>query len=248
MSPLRISITFLLGSRWWPYSAPDRHRRRGERGVYLKAAGGHAPQPHQRNALVGFQRVELGHQPRHALQIADRRIGGPREQVVRVALVLQVACVEAGVGSAAVVAVRLEGGQGKVIGDRLHAGLDLRQPHLQRQRIALRRTHHLAVRENRRQLVHAQHVRLERLVVDLQLAHAPGVGMQGARRLVEARLVVAVLLLEVLRPQEQPLAPQHLGWDAHVVSLAFDVLEISSLKETARRLLTVDRRERRRVP
>jgi hypothetical protein len=32
--------------------------------------------------------------------------------------------------------------------------------------------------------------------------------MQGGGGLVQARLVIAVLLLEVLRPEEQPFAPQ----------------------------------------
>ena len=44
-------------------------------------------------------------------------------------------------------------------------------------------------------------------VLDRQLAHAPAIRVQRAGGLVQARLVVAVLLLEVLGPQEQSFAP-----------------------------------------
>jgi hypothetical protein len=39
--------------------------------------------------------------------------------------------------------------------------------------------------------------------------------MEGARGLVQARFLVAVLLLEMLGAQEQSLTPQQLRWHVH---------------------------------
>jgi hypothetical protein len=39
--------------------------------------------------------------------------------------------------------------------------------------------------------------------------------------MVQPRFVIAVLLLEVLRPQEQSFSPQYFGWNTHAVSLIY---------------------------
>ena len=49
----------------------------------------------------------------------------------------------------------------------------------------------------------------EGIAVDLQLVDAPCVGMHGLQAFVQAVLMVAVLLLEVLRAQEQALTPKN---------------------------------------
>jgi hypothetical protein len=74
---------------------------------------------------------------------------------------------------------------------------------------------HLAVGEDQRQARDAQGIGFQRVEVDLELAHAPAIRVKGAGGVVQARLVVAVLLLEMLGPQEQALAPQHLRWWFH---------------------------------
>jgi hypothetical protein len=92
-------------------------------------------------------------------------------------------------------------------GHRLRGRRQLGQPHLDRQGVALGRAVQFAVREQQGQLLQAQDVVAQGILVDAQAPHAPGVGMEGVRRLVQARLMVAVLLLEMLRAKKQPLAP-----------------------------------------
>ena len=56
--------------------------------------------------------------------------------------------------------------------------------------------------EDQRQRLQAQAVCLQRVVVPLDVAHAPKIGMQRPRCLMQPRFVVLILLLEVLRTQE----------------------------------------------
>jgi len=89
-------------------------------------------------------------------------------------------------------------------------GLQGLQRHRRRQLVFLRRVVDLAVGQHHLQLGQPQHAGLQRVSRDLDRAHAPGIGMQRARHLGQPPLVVRVLALQVLRPQEQALAPQHL--------------------------------------
>src|SRR5690606_25216719 len=50
----------------------------------------------------------------------------------------------------------------------------------------------------------------ERVVVPLELEHAPRRATEGSQAAVDVRLVVAVLLLEVVLTDEQPLGPKWL--------------------------------------
>jgi hypothetical protein len=59
---------------------------------------------------------------------------------------------------------------------------------------------------------------LQRLVIDLQLRQAPGIGREPMREPGDKRLGVAVGLLEVVRLQEQAFGPQHLAIPGHASS------------------------------
>jgi hypothetical protein len=94
-----------------------------------------------------------------------------------------------------------------VVRDGLQIGRQVGQAHLGRQDVAIGRPVHLALGEQQREFFDAQHVVPERVQVDRHPAHAPAIRMQRARGLVQARIVVAFLLLEMLGPQEQPFVP-----------------------------------------
>src|SRR5476649_2113432 len=79
-----------------------------------------------------------------------------------------------------------------------------------------------AIVENRRQRLQAQAVGLQRIQVPLDFAYAPQIRMQRTRGLLQAGFVILVLLLEVLRPQEQALTPKNLGRNTHAVSNLID--------------------------
>jgi hypothetical protein len=107
----------------------------------------------------------------------------------------------------AVLAMRAQRRQGGVIGHGLQLGRQVGQAHLGRQDVAIGRSVHLALGEQQRQRLQAQHVVPERVQIDRHSAHAPAIRMQRARGLVQARIVVAFLLLEMLGPQEQSFVP-----------------------------------------
>ena len=92
-----------------------------------------------------------------------------------------------------------------------------------------RRIDDFAVLEAQRQLQQAQGIVGQRVAVDLQLAHAPRVRMDGALHgFVQSMLVVLVLLLEVLRAQEQTLHPKELclSCGCFLFRLALCVLQV----------------------
>ncbi len=90
------------------------------------------------------------------------------------------------------------------------AGVGWLQRHRFGQLVVLRRAVQLAVGKDELQLGEGEHAGGEPVGVDDAAAHAPRVRMQRARDLGQAPLVVGVLTLEMLRPQEQALAPQQL--------------------------------------
>ena len=123
-----------------------------------------------------------------------------------------------------IAAARRQRGQGGVPRHLLQRGRQRGQVHGRRQRLAAGGVENFAVADDQRQRLQAQAVRPERVEIPLDAAHAPQERLQRQRDLIQARLVVAVLLLKMLRPQEQALAPQHLGWNGHANSFLPTVL------------------------
>jgi hypothetical protein len=196
----------------------DRDAGRDEILVDLEAAGGDAAQAQQRKAVVGLERVEIRHQAQVTRQVGHRRRRRFAVQVLGIVFALAEAGIRPGLPTQrAILAVDLERGQGGMESETAFERRQIAKSHLGRQQIVLGCAVDFAVGEDQRQLGDAQHVGLEGIAVDRQPPHAPAIRMQGGGGFVQARLVVAVLLLEMLGAQEQALAPQDLGRCRHAL-------------------------------
>ena len=85
------------------------------------------------------------------------------------------------------------------------------QGHRRGQFVVARRLDELAIRHHDLEFEQPKQPRLQRVRVHLDVPHAPGVWVEGARGLGEPPLVIGVLLLKMLGPEEQAFAPQDLG-------------------------------------
>ena len=75
------------------------------------------------------------------------------------------------------------------------------------QRIVVRHPERGAVREHARQPPQSDLADLQEVALEFDLGEAPGVWHEGLASRLDVALEVTVLLLEVLRLQEQPLGP-----------------------------------------
>jgi hypothetical protein len=61
--------------------------------------------------------------------------------------------------------------------------------------------------KHQRQFTHAQHVAAKRVAVEADRTHAPVVRVHGLDRFEQARFVIGILTLKMLRPQKQTFYP-----------------------------------------
>ncbi len=97
-----------------------------------------------------------------------------------------------------------------------HAVLDAVGHHQRRRMVfGLRHAEHRAVLGQAGGGLQRELADLQRLVVDLERRHPPGIGGDAAGEAGDQRLGMAVGLLEMMRLQEQPLGPQNLAIPGH---------------------------------
>ncbi|MCY1532785.1 hypothetical protein D9M68_680740 [compost metagenome] len=83
------------------------------------------------------------------------------------------------------------------------------------QRIDRRHVEHRAIAEDAHRPHQRQLAQRERRRVDLDLGESPGVGRGGAQQHMPRMVGMALALLQVLRLQQHPLAPDHFGSPTH---------------------------------
>ena len=191
----------------------QRHRGRHVARIQLEAAGGGAAHAAHRHRHQVVARHVVGQQAHAALEQRDLGLRGLRVLVFGGhghAAVVQRAIVGLRLqrGVAALGAQLRDGGMEDQLGVLLGP---VGQVQRRRQRVFAGGGVELAVGEDQRKLVQPQHAAVQALGIDAYATHAPGIGMQRACRLGQPPLVIRILALEMLGPQEQAFAPQDLG-------------------------------------
>jgi len=200
----------------------DRRRLDGERGrheavVELEAGGGGAANACERYGQKLIARFTMGDQLDAGFQERNVGFGCVREVIRDRRLFADIARDKPRVAIGRVVRAGFTQRMQRQIERKFIDAVGQRvERDGRRQIVGLRRGVQRAVRKHQRQFAHPQHIAAERIAVELNRAHAPVVRLNGLNRFEQARLMICVLTLKMLRPQKQAFPPEHLCGITHL--------------------------------